>query len=81
LAGTLDGDDAGNAIRGLTVLVDSARNVVISDDPDHLVALVGVRDSVVVHTRDVTMVCPIAEAERVKELLAEVERRHGPRFS
>jgi mannose-1-phosphate guanylyltransferase len=45
------------------------------------VALVGVRDSVVVHTADVTMVCPVGDAERVKQLLAEVERRYGPRFS
>ena len=34
-------------------------------------ALVGVRDSVVVHTADVTMVCPVADAEGVKRLLAE----------
>ncbi|SFL92864.1 mannose-1-phosphate guanylyltransferase [Geodermatophilus ruber] len=81
LAGTLEGDGAGNALRGLTVLLDSARNVVLSDDPEHLVALVGVRDSVVVHTADVTLVCPIGDAERVKQLLAEVERRHGSRFS
>ncbi|WNV74781.1 sugar phosphate nucleotidyltransferase [Geodermatophilus sp. DSM 44513] len=80
LAGTLDADAAGNAVRGLTVLLDSDRNVVLSDDPGHLVALVGVRDSVVVHTADVTMVCPLADAERVKQLLAEVERRHGPRY-
>ena len=57
--------------------LDSAGNVVLSDDPDHLVALVGVRDSVVVHTADVTMVCPVADAERVKALLTEVERRYG----
>ncbi|MBB3086133.1 mannose-1-phosphate guanylyltransferase [Geodermatophilus sabuli] len=81
LAGTLEGDDAGNALRGLTLLADSAGNVVFSDDPGHLVALIGVRDSVVVHTADVTMVCPMTDAERVKQLLAEVERRHGPRFS
>ena len=81
LAGTLATDDAGNATRGLTVLLDSAGNVVLSDDPDHLVALVGVRDSVVVHTADVTMVCPVAEAERVKHLLAAVESRYGRDFS
>ncbi|RZH87514.1 mannose-1-phosphate guanylyltransferase, partial [Staphylococcus aureus] len=52
----------------------------LSDDPDHLVALLGVRDCVVVHTADVTMVCPVAEAERVKQLLAEVESRYGGRF-
>ena len=81
LAGTLTSDAAGNATRGLTVLLDSAGNVVLSDDPDHLVALVGVRDSVVVHTADVTLVCPVADAERVKQLLAEVEQRFGARFS
>jgi len=46
-----------------------------------LVALVGVRDSVVVHTADVTMVCPVTDAERVKQLLAAVEERQGPRYS
>ncbi|MGY1821251.1 mannose-1-phosphate guanylyltransferase [Geodermatophilus sp. SYSU D00079] len=81
LAGTLEADGAGNALRGLTVLLDSERNVVLSDDPDHLVALVGVRDSVVVHTADVTMVCPMADAERVKQLLAAVEAAHASRFS
>jgi mannose-1-phosphate guanylyltransferase len=80
LAGTLDADAAGNAVRGLAVVVDGSGNVVFSDDPDHLVALVGVRDSVVVHTADVTMVCPVADAERVKELLAEVGERYGLRY-
>ena len=81
LAHTLPVDADGNAVRGLTACLDSAGNVVLSDDPDHLVALVGVRDSVVVHTADVTMVCPVADAERVKALLTEVERRYGRRYS
>jgi mannose-1-phosphate guanylyltransferase len=81
LAGTLEGDGAGNAVRGLTVLVDSSGNVVFSDDPGHVVALVGVRDSVVVHTADVTMVCPVADAERVKELRTAVEQRYGRELS
>jgi mannose-1-phosphate guanylyltransferase len=80
LAHTLEADGAGNAVHGLSVLLDSAGNVVFSDDPDHLVALVGVRDSVVVHTADVTMVCPVADAERVKELLAAVRARWSARF-
>jgi mannose-1-phosphate guanylyltransferase len=40
-----------------------------------------VRESVVVHTRDVTLVCPVGDAERVKQLLAEVEGRYGSRYS
>ncbi|RBY96444.1 mannose-1-phosphate guanylyltransferase [Blastococcus sp. TF02-8] len=80
LAHTLDDDGAGNAVRGLAVVLDGSGNIVFSDDPAHLVALVGVRDSVVVHTADVTMVCPVADAERVKQLLAAVQERHGPHF-
>ena len=36
---------------------------------------------VVVHTADVTMVCPVGDAERVKQLLAAVEELHGARYS
>ena len=81
LAHTLDTDEAGNAVRGMVVAVDSSGNVVLSDDPDHLVALVGVRDSVVVHTADVTMVCPVGDAERVKQLLAVAEERFPGRYA
>jgi mannose-1-phosphate guanylyltransferase len=79
LAHTLAAED-GNTVHGLSVALDAAGNIVFSDDPQHLIALVGVRDSVVVHTADVTMVCPAADAERVKQLLAAVEERYGPRF-
>ena len=81
LANTLGDDGAGNAVRGLAVVLDGAGNIVFSDDPAHLVALVGVRDSIVVHTADVTMVCPVADAERVKQLLGAVEQRLGPGYS
>ena len=81
LAHTLDADGAGNAVRGPVVAVDSSGNVVLSDDPEHLVALVGVRDSVVVHTADVTMVCPVGDAERVKQLLAAAEDRFPGRYA
>ncbi|MGY1721900.1 mannose-1-phosphate guanylyltransferase [Blastococcus sp. SYSU DS0533] len=81
LAHTLDDDGAGNAVQGLAVVLDGAGNIVLSDDPGHLVALVGVRDSVVVHTADVTMVCPVADAERVKQLLGAVQERYGDRFA
>ena len=70
-----------NTVSGLVVTLDSAGNIVFSDDPGHLVALLGVRNSVVVHTADVTMVCPVGDAERLKELLAAVETRVGTRYS
>jgi mannose-1-phosphate guanylyltransferase len=81
LARTLPVDGDGNAVQAMAVLVDSRRNIVLSDDPDHLVAAVGLADCVVVHTRDATMVCPIADAERVKGLLDAVAARYPGVFS
>jgi mannose-1-phosphate guanylyltransferase len=80
LAHTLERAD-GNTVHGLVTSLDGAGNIVFSDDPGHLVALVGLRDHVVVHTADVTMVCPISDAERVKQLLGSVEERYGSRYS
>lgn len=80
LASTVAPDAAGNIVQGATTLVDAAGNIVISDDPEHLVAAVGLRDMVVVHTRDVTMICPKRDAERVKQLVAAAQERYGARY-
>jgi mannose-1-phosphate guanylyltransferase len=76
LAQTLGVDAESNAVRGPVVLLDSRRNIVVTFEPDHLIATVGLEGCLVVHTADVTMVCPADQAERVKDLLAEVSRRH-----
>jgi mannose-1-phosphate guanylyltransferase len=81
LAKTLPADQRGNALGGLSVLVDSSDNIIITDDPDHLVAAIGARGMIVVATSDVTMVCPRSDAERVKQLVAAVQDAHGDRFS
>lgn len=80
LGGTLGRDAAGNAYTGVATLVDSAGNIIVSDDPNHLVATVGLRDMIIVQTADVTMVCPISEAERVKDLVVHVREAHGERY-
>ena len=63
----------GNAVRGATVLVDSAGCVV--DAGSRLVALVGVQDLVVVDTPDALLVCPKARAQDVRLVVDELRRR------
>lgn len=79
--GTLDTDDAKNAVQATTVLVDSAGNVVVSDQPEHLIAAVGMHDMVVVHTSDVTMICPKNDSERIKQLAGVVHAKYGDKYS
>jgi len=67
-------DRAGNTCRGKTVMLDSDGCIVSSDD-SHLVAAVGLKDVVVVHTDDATLVCPKDRADDVKKLVDELATR------
>ena len=40
-------------------------------------AVVGLSDTVIVQTPQITLVCPVDQAERIKELVAEVTERLG----
>jgi len=82
LSTQLPRDQDGNATRGPSVLVDSSDNVVINTDEDgRVVAVVGLSGTVIVQTPQVTLVCPISEAERIKELVAEVTERMGKSYA
>lgn len=66
-------DDEGNVSRGRTVIVDAGRNVVVSEGP--VVSLVGVEDLVVVATPDAVLVVPADQAQKVKAVVEELEKR------
>lgn len=74
LAETLAADGAGNrqTAQARTALVASRDNLIATDDPEHLIALVGCEGLVVVHTAAATLVCPADQAERIKELQAQL---------
>lgn len=85
LAETLEVDEEDNAIDApATALLNSDSNIIVCRDEtnaEHLVALIGVSDIVVVHTRDCTLVCPKTEAQRVKELVEKVvKEKFGDRY-
>ncbi len=65
-------DADGNVVRGLGAVEQSAGNLVVSSG-DHLVAVLGVKDLIVVHTPDATLVCPKDRAQDIKALLKRCE--------
>lgn len=79
LADTYGADANGNRTDSTTLscLLDSHDNIIVTDDPDHLVAAVGLQSHIIVHTQDVTMVCPLSDGERVKDLVAHVQSTHA----
>ena len=84
MAETMEVDENDNALDAPAVaMLNSDANIVVNRaDPDHLIALIGVNDLVVVHTADCTLVCPKSESQRVKELVDKVVKpKYGDRYS
>ena len=63
------GRDLGEAMGG------QANGITVSDDPDHTIATIGCNGLIIVRTKDVTLVCPVSEAERVKDLAGIVDKK------
>ena len=82
LADLLSRDDAGNAVDGRTVTLDSSGCVLVNGlGPDHVIATIGISDSLVVATPSATLVARLADSERVKELVALVRTHVGAEFA
>jgi mannose-1-phosphate guanylyltransferase len=82
LAETLEKDAAGNSISAARgVLLDTQGCLVASSDPEHVVAVLGCEDLVVVHTPTATLVCRKDRAEDLKKLQGMVVERYGARYS
>jgi mannose-1-phosphate guanylyltransferase/mannose-6-phosphate isomerase len=67
-----DREEAGNVATGDVVLHDVEGSYVRSES--RLVSAIGVRDLVIVETRDAVLVAPRERAQEVKEIVAELDR-------
>jgi len=62
-------DENGNAAAGCkSALIDTKNTLIVSDEPDHLVATIGLEDVIVIHTGKATLVCRKQDAERIKQM-------------
>jgi mannose-1-phosphate guanylyltransferase len=73
LAEVLPVDEAGNACRGETLAVDAQGNLLFADAGT--VAVLGVRDLVVVRTADAVLVLPRGRSQEVRRIVGELEAR------
>jgi mannose-1-phosphate guanylyltransferase len=72
-AQTCEQDNNNNAIAATKhLLLDSAGNLIASNDPDHLITTIGVDNLIIIHTPDATLVCRADRAEDIKQLYEQV---------
>ena len=69
----LECDESGNAVRGRTVVLDCRDCVLVGEGS--VVAAAGVKDLIVVATPEAVLVVPATEAQRVKDIVAQLEER------
>lgn len=74
LDGVLDQDADNNLVAGRTIALDTQDCTLIADE-DHVVAAIGLKDMVVVHTRDATLVMPKERAQEVRQIVALVKEK------
>ncbi|HOQ04266.1 MAG TPA: sugar phosphate nucleotidyltransferase [Anaerohalosphaeraceae bacterium] len=74
LADIISSDSNQNTvIAGQHCLLDCRNTIVAAESPDHLIAMIGMEDVIVAHSPDATLICPIHQAHRLKELLRRLE--------
>ena len=71
VANYFEKDKQGNAMNRTITAVDSSNNIVFEEDGT-TIALLGVRDLIVVRTPDALLVCHKHEAERIKDLIGKL---------
>ncbi len=74
-----DKDAEGNAVPAEAVLVD-ANGCYASSREGKVVAMIGVKDLVVVDTEDALLIVPRDQAQRVREVVAALKERGDPRL-
>ncbi len=74
LSSVLVPDEHGNVTHGRTVLQD-AKNCVVFGEPGAVVAVLGLDDIAVVHTKDATLVLPKRRAQEARDIVACIEKQ------
>jgi mannose-1-phosphate guanylyltransferase len=83
LGEVLPGDGAGNVIVGdakAEVILDDVTKVTVVPQSGRLIALIGVRDLVVVDTPDALLICATDRAQEVKKVVDELKERGDSRI-
>jgi mannose-1-phosphate guanylyltransferase len=78
---TVAPDSAGNRSTGGKAVHLGSKNVLaVSEESGHVIATIGCEDLIVIHTPKATLVCPAKDAEKIKAMVAEVEKAYGKEY-
>ena len=80
LRGLIPEDEKNNAVQGKSVLLDVANSVIINDDPDLMIGVIGMNEIAVVKSGNGLLICPLAGEQKVRDLVAELKNRNEDKY-
>ena len=81
LADVINSDKDNNiVVAGTSELLDCKNNIIVTEDKDHLIAAIGLKNMVIAHSPDATLICNIDQAQKLKELLEMINQNYGEKF-
>jgi len=76
----MEKDYFGNAVVGKNVMVVDANNCMVHVPDNKLVLLQGLKDYIIVDTKDVLLICKKDKEQEIKDYVAEVKRNKGDKY-
>ncbi len=73
-------DKQNNVIRGDNVMIYDVRNCLINVPDNKLVVLQGLKDFIVVESKNALLVCRIKDEQKIKNIVRDVEMQQGGKF-
>jgi mannose-1-phosphate guanylyltransferase len=71
--------DGDNKVKGMSVNIASHNNIIVTED-DCLVATIGVDDMIIVQTKDAVLVAKKDQAQAVRQVVAELQKKELNKF-
>ena len=80
LEAVLDTDDEGNVVAAPRVVNLGSHGTIVVSQDDHLIATIGLDDLIVVRSPEATLICSKRDAQRLKELVANLREKYGEQY-
>jgi mannose-1-phosphate guanylyltransferase len=71
-------DDFGNAIKGETIVLDSSNSICFN--PGKLTAFIGVKDLIVINTKDALLICHRDQDQSVRQVLDALAKKGKTKY-
>ncbi len=81
LTDVIDADEAGNILLAKSnIVLDTKSSIILEQDPQKLIATLGITDLVIVDTEEALLVCKRDDAQRIKEIVQILKDRKLEQF-